>query len=50
MAPRQSISEKTQAYLINTRNVANNVNKLTINGQRIVDNINRNILGNTDDE
>ena len=44
MTSKRSISERTQDYLVNTRTIVNNVNKMTGNGRRIVDNINRNIL------
>jgi len=50
MASRRSISEKTHDYLVNTRMIANNVNKMTGNGRRVADNINRNILGVEDNE
>jgi len=50
MTSKRSISEKTQDYLVNARTIVNNVNKMTGDRRRIVDNINRNVLGIDDDE
>ena len=50
MTSKRSISERTQDYLVNTRTIVNNVNKMTGDRRRIVDNINRNVLGIDDDE
>jgi len=37
---KRAILEKTQDYLVNTKTLAKNANKLSMNGQRIVDNLN----------
>lgn len=50
MTSKRSISERTQDYLVNTRTIVNNVNKMTGDRRLIVDNINRNVLGIDDDE
>lgn len=50
MTSKRSISEKTQDYLVNARTIVNNVNKMAGDRRRIVDNINRNVLGIDDDE
>ena len=37
---KRAILEKTQDYLFNTKTLAKNINKLSANGQRIVNNLN----------